>query len=148
MAAKLGLDVGINYKDKDFGQVVEERTGGAGVNVVFDMVGGPYWERNLASLSLKGRMVLFGLIGGNKVEADLGNFFPKRLQVHGTVSGRRPMEEKIELTHQFKRHVLPLIVDGRIEPVIDRTFPLEKVTEAHEYMETNANFGKIILTMD
>ena len=147
-AAKLGLDVGINYKDKDFAQVVEERTGGAGVNVVFDMVGGPYWERNLASLSLKGRMVLFGLIGGNKVEADLGNFFPKRLQVHGTVSGRRPMEEKIELTHQFKRHVLPLIVDGRIQPVIDRTFPLEKVTEAHEYMESNANFGKIILTMD
>ena len=147
-AAKLGLDVGINYKDEDFAQVVKERTGGAGVNVVLDMVGGPYWERNLASLSLWGRMVLVGLMGGDKVEANLGQLMPKRLRVHGTTLRPRTLDEKIAVTVQFKRHVLPLIADGRIQPVIDRTFPLEEVSEAHEYMESNANFGKIILTMD
>ena len=147
-AAELGLDVGINYKEQDFAQVVRERTNGVGVNVVFDMVGGPYWERNLASLSLKGRLVLVGLMGGNKVEANLGVLMPKRLRVHGTALRSRSLEEKIAVTLQFKRHVLPLIVDGRIQPIIDRAFPMEKVSEAHEYMESNANFGKIILTMD
>ena len=147
-AAKLGLDVGINYKDKDFAQVVKERTGGAGVNVVLDMVGGPYWERNLASLSLWGRLVLVGLMGGDKVEASLGQLMPKRLRVHGTTLRARTLDEKIAVTFQFKRHVLPLIADGRIQPVIDRTFPLGRVSEAHDYMESNANFGKIILTMD
>ena len=147
-AAELGLDVGINYKEQDFAQVVRERTNGVGVNVVFDMVGGPYWERNLASLSLKGRLVLVGLMGGNKVEANLGVLMPKRLRVHGTALRSRSLEEKIAVTLQFKRHVLPLIVDGRIQPIIDRAFPMEKVSEAHEYMESNANFGEIILTMD
>ena len=147
-AAELGLDVGINYKEQDFAHVVREQTGGAGVNVVLDMVGGPYWERNLASLSLKGRLVLVGLMGGNKVEANLGLLMPKRLRVHGTGLRTRSLEEKIAVTVQFKRHVLPLIGDGRIQPIIDRTFPLENVSEAHEYMESNANFGKIILTMD
>jgi putative PIG3 family NAD(P)H quinone oxidoreductase len=147
-AAELGLDVGINYREEDFAQVVRERTEGAGVNVVLDMVGGPYWERNLASLAVKGRMVLVGLMGGDKVEASLGLLMPKRLRVHGTALRPRPLEEKIALTHQFKRHVLPLIADGRIRPVVDRAFPLEKVSEAHEYMESNANFGKIILTTD
>ena len=146
-AAELGLDVGINYKEQDFAQVVREQTGGAGVDVVLDMVGGPYWERNLASLSLKGRLVLVGLMGGNKVEANLGQLMPKRLRVHGTGLRTRSLEEKIAVTVQFKRHVLPLIVDGRIQPIIDRTFPLEQVSEAHQYMESNANFGKIILTM-
>lgn len=147
-AADLGLDVGINYKEQDFAQVVREQTGGAGVNVVLDMVGGPYWERNLASLSLKGRLVLVGLMGGNKVEVNLGLLMPKRLRVHGTGLRTRSLEEKIAVTVQFKRHVLPLIADGRIQPIIDRTFPLEKVSEAHEYMETNANFGKIILAIE
>ncbi len=71
---------------------------------------------------------------------------PKRLRVHGTTLRGRSLEEKIAVTQQFQRHVLPLIADGRIVPVIDRDFPLDQVTQAHEYMESNANFGKIILT--
>ena len=147
-AADLGLDVGINYREQDFAQVVQERTGGKGVNVVCDMVGGPYWERNIASLATWGRMVLVGTMGGDKVETNLGLLMPKRLRVHGTVLRPRPLEEKIALTHQFKRHVLPLIADARVQPVVDRTFPLEEASGAHEYMETNANFGKIVLTID
>ena len=141
-AAELGLDVGINYNEQDFAQIIRERTGGAGVEVVLDMVGAPYWERNLASLAIKGRMVLVGTMGGNKVETNLSLIMPKRLRVHGTALRPRPLEEKIALTHQIKRHVLPLISDGRIRPVVDRSFPLDQVSEAHQYMETNANFGE------
>ena len=147
-AAALGLDVGINYKEQDFAQVVKEKTNGAGVNVVLDMIGEPYWERNLASLSLKGRLVLVGLMGGDKVQTSLGALMPKRLRVTGTTLRARPLEEKIAITQQVQKNVLPLIADGRIVPVVDRDFPLDQVTQAHEYMESNANFGKIILSID
>jgi NADPH2:quinone reductase len=145
-AAELGLDVGINYKEEDFAEVVKDKTSRAGVNVVLDMIGEPYWERNLASLSQKGRLVLVGLMGGDKVQTSLGALMPKRLRIHGTVLRVRPLEEKIALTQQIQQHVLPLIADGRIVPVVDRAFPLDQVSQAHEYMESNANFGKIILT--
>ncbi len=146
-ATELGLDVGINYNEQDFAQIVKDKTGGAGVNVVLDMIGEPYWERNLASLSLKGRLVLVGLMGGDKVQTSLGALMPKRLRIHGTTLRARPLEEKIAITQQFQKHVLPLIADGRIVPVVDREFPLDQVIQAHEYMESNANFGKIILTI-
>ena len=147
-AAELGLDTGINYREQDFVQVVREVTDRKGVNVVCELVGGPYWERNIAAMAIQGRLVLVGLMGGGKVETDLGLLMPKRLRVHGTVLRTRPLEEKIALTRQIKRHVLPLIADGRIKAVVDRTFPLEEAAQAHEYMETNANFGKIVLTVE
>ena len=147
-AAGLGLDVGINYHEQDFSEIVQERTGGAGVNVVLDMVGAPYWERNVASLALWGRMVLVGAIGGSRLETSLSLLMPKRLRVQGTTLRSRTLEEKIALTGQFKKHVLPLIADGRIRAVVDRSFSLDQAAEAHEYMESNANFGKIILTIE
>jgi putative PIG3 family NAD(P)H quinone oxidoreductase len=146
-AKELSLDVGINYREQDFAQVIREKTNGLGVNVVLDMIGEPYWEKNLASLSLKGRLVLVGLMGGDRVQTRLGMLMPKRLRVHGTTLRARPLEEKIAITQQFKQHVLPFIETGRIRAIVDRSFPLEKVIEAHEYMESNANFGKIVLTM-
>ena len=147
-AAGLGLDVGINYHEQDFSEIVQERTGGAGVNVVLDMVGAPYWERNVASLALWGRMVLVGAMGGSRLETSLSLLMPKRLRVQGTTLRSRTLEEKIALTGQFKKHVLPLIADGRIRAVVDRSFSLDQAAEAHEYMESNANFGKIILTIE
>ena len=147
-AAGLGLDVGINYHEQDFSEIVQERTGRAGVNVVLDMVGAPYWERNVASLALWGRMVLVGAMGGSRLETSLSLLMPKRLRVQGTTLRSRTLEEKIALTGQFKKHVLPLIADGRIRAVVDRSFPLDQAAEAHEYMESNANFGKIILSME
>ena len=147
-AAELGLDVGINYKDQDFAEIIREKTNRTGVNVVLDMIGEHYWERNLASMSLKGRLVLVGLMGGDKVQTSLGALMPKRLRIHGTTLRARPLEEKIAITQQITKNVLPMIADGRIVPVVDRDFPLEKVTQAHEYMESNANFGKIILSID
>ena len=147
-AANLGLDETINYRNQDFAQVIQERTKGDGVNVILDVVGAPYWEANLSSLAVNGRLVLVGTLGGANVETSLGRLMPKRLSIHGTVLRPRPLEEKIALTNQFKNHVLPLIAQGRIKAVVDRTFPLADASLAHEYMETNANFGKIVLTMD
>ena len=147
-AAKLGMDVGINYHNEDFAAVVKEKTGGVGVDVLIDFIGGPYWNQNIASMAVLGRLVEVGLMGGARVEVDLGQLMGKRLQVTGTGLRGRTIEEKLSVTAQFKRHVLPHLVSGSMNPVVDRTFPLEEVADAHRYMETNANFGKIVLTID
>lgn len=147
-AKDLGMDVGINYREQDFSEVVREHTGGAGVDVLLDVIGADYWDRNLASLSLRGRLVLVGTMGGGAVQADLRPLMFKRLRVHGTVLRSRPIEEKIVLTNQIKRHVLPLIDSGAMKAVVDKVFPLAEAGEAHRYMESNANFGKIILAVD
>ena len=147
-AAKLGMDVGINYHNEDFAAVVKEKTGGVGVDVLIDFIGGPYWNQNIASMAVLGRLVEVGLMGGARVEVDLGQLMGKRLQVTGTGLRGRTIEEKLSVTAQFKRHVLPHLASGSMKPVVDRTFPLEEVADAHRYMETNANFGKIVLTID
>lgn len=144
-AAGLGLDVGINYHDSDFAEVIAEDTGGAGVNVILDVIGAPYWERNLASLAVRGRMVLVGTMGGGRLETSLGLLMGKRLRVHGTVLRARPLEEKAALTQTFARRHLHHFASGRLVSVVDRVYPLEEVGEAHRYMESNANFGKIVL---
>ena len=147
-AAEPGMDVGINYHEQDFAAVIKEHTGGAGVDVLIDFIGGPYWDKNIASMAILGRLVEVGLMGGSRVEVDLGQLMSKRLQVTGTGLRIRSIEEKLSVTAQFKRHVLPHLASGSMKPVVDRSFPLEQAAEAHRYMETNANFGKIVLTVD
>ena len=144
-AKALGLDVGVNYHTKSFAKIVERKTGGRGVDVILDVVGAPYWNDNIASLAIRGRMVLVGTMGGGKLEANIAALMPKRLSVFGTVLRMRAPSEKARITDQFKRHVLPLFQEGRLRPVVDRVFPLDEVAEAHRYMESNANFGKIVL---
>src|SRR5690606_35747367 len=108
-AAELGLDVGINYREQDFAEVVAERTGRRGVNVLLDVIGAPYWAQNLASLAVQGRMVIVGTMGGAKVEAmNIGPLMQKRLRVHGTVLRARPLEQKAQLTQEFAARMLPL----------------------------------------
>lgn len=148
-ATDLGMDIGINYHEQDFAEVVQEETGGQGVDVILDVVGAPYWDRNLASLATKGRMVIVGTLAGAVVEQmSMATLMQKRATVRGTMLRMRPLEEKAALVQSFTRRALPLFADGTLRPVIDRTFPLEQVSAAHELMETNANFGKIILTVD
>jgi putative PIG3 family NAD(P)H quinone oxidoreductase len=144
-AKALGLDVAVNYRDQDFAAVVRERTGGQGVNVILDVIGAPYWEKNVASLAVKGRMVIVGTMGGGKHEVNLGALLAKRLSLYGTALRSRTNVEKMLLTTQFRQHVLPLFVSGALRPVVDRVFPLAQAGDAHRYMETNANFGKIVL---
>ena len=147
-ATDLGMNVGINYREQDFAEVIKEVTSGAGVDVLIDFIGAPYWDKNIASLAVLGRLVEVGLMGGTKMEVDLRPLMAKRLQVCGTGLRGRTLGEKLEVTAQFRRHVLPHLASGSMKPIVDRTFPLEEVAEAHKYMETNANFGKIVLTID
>jgi putative PIG3 family NAD(P)H quinone oxidoreductase len=144
-AAALGLDHGINYRSADFRDVVLTETNGRGVQVLLDVVGAPYLERNLACLAPLGRMILVGLLGGSQQTIDLAQVLRKRLRIFGTVLRARPLEEKIAVTQAFRQHVLPLFRAGKIKPVIDRVFEFEEVADAHRYMEENRNFGKIVV---
>ena len=145
-AKVLGLDVGINYHDQDFAEVVERETGGTGVDVVLDVIGAPYWDQNMRALAMKGRMIIVGSMGGASVEKmNIGAIQQKRLTVRGTLLRARPLEEKATLVQSFVHHIVPLLERGAVQPVVDRVFGFDEIGAAHEYMETNANFGKIVL---
>ena len=141
----LGATAGCNYKEQDFAEWIQSATDGKGVEVIEDFIGAAYWDRNLKSLTLGGRLVLVGVMGGVTVETNLGLILRKRLQVFGSVLRTRTLVDKIDITRRFQANWLPLLSAGRIKPIIDCRFPLERANEAHQYMEDNKNFGKIIL---
>lgn len=144
-AMGLGLDLGVNYHTADFADEVKRATGGRGVDVLLDVIGADYLERNLRSLASKGRMVVIGLMGGSSTQVDLGTILAKRLQIRGTALRSRALEEKAAATRAFEKSVVPHLASGRIRVPIDRVFPLAEAAAAQAYMETNANFGKIVL---
>ena len=144
----LGAEAGINYKTTDFAARVLELTDGAGVDLVQDFIGAAYWQNNLKCLKTAGRLVLVGLMGGAKVEADLGLIMRKRLQVIGSVMRSQPLANKIAITERFRSRWLPELESGRLQPLIDTSFPLAEAAAAHQYMEDNRNVGKIMLVMD
>lgn len=144
-AREFGLDVGVNYRTTDFAAVVSTETRGQGVETILDLVGAKYWEKNLMALARRGRLILVGLVSGAKAETNLSLILNKRLTIIGTVLRSRSIEEKMALTQSLRRHVLPLLETRRVRPVIDRIFELGQAAEAHAYMESNANMGKIVL---
>jgi putative PIG3 family NAD(P)H quinone oxidoreductase len=144
---ELGAEAGCNYKERDFADWIKEATSGQGVDLIEDFIGAAYWERNLRSLKIGGRLVLVGLMGGAKIEANLGLVMTKRLQIFGSVLRSRPLADKIAITQRFRATWLPLLAAGRIKPIVDQVFPLTQAAAAHRYMEENRNFGKIILTV-
>lgn len=140
------LDKGISIDDPTvFAEDVLELTGGQGVDVILDLVGGAYFEQNLASLAQKGRVILVGLVSGAKAEVNLGVILRKRARVIGTVLRSRSDDEKAVATRNFVRDVVPLLSTGAIAPNLDRVFPAADVLAAYEYLESNASFGKIVL---
>jgi len=139
------LHVGVDYREDSFRRVVEEATDGRGVDLILDTIGADYWEDNVASLAELGRLVLVGLLGGRRVEADLGELLRHRRRVMGTVLRARSRAEKATLTAEVRDRLLPLFREGRLRPVVDRTFPLEQAADAHRYMAENRNLGKIVL---
>jgi len=147
-AAGLGLDVGINYRTGNFAEETLRATGGAGADVILDVIGADYWDGNMRAMARRGRMVIVGLMGGASTNANIGVLLQKRLQVRGTTLRARPLEEKAMATRAFEKSVLPHIETGRVRVVVDRVFPLAAAAEAHEYMASNANFGKIVLAVD
>ena len=140
-----GADVAINYNDGDFAPVVREATGGRGVDVVLDSIGGRYLASNLASLAMDGRLVIIGLMGGGHSEIDLAALLMQRQRVIGSALRTRPAEEKAAIVSAFVARFGPAIAAGRVSPVIDRVLPLEDAAEAHRIMKASQHFGKIVL---
>jgi NADPH:quinone reductase len=144
----LGADLAVDYGADDFVAAVQDLTGGRGADVVLDVVGGEYLARNLDALRTGGRIVQVGVMADAMATFPLGLLLPKRAAIVGTVLRARPLEEKIAVTQRFAAEVLPLFDDGRLRPVIDSRYPLDRIAEAHAYMETNANVGKIVVDVD
>ena len=135
----------ITENPKYLSELIAEKNDGKGVDVILDLVGAAYFEANLQSLNLKGRLILVGLTAGRKSEFDLGIALSKRLKIIGTVLRSRPTDEKAEANQKFIAEVLPLLESGKVVPNIDRVFKIEEIQKAHEYLESNESFGKVIL---
>ena len=141
----LGATAGIHYKTTDFVAEIQRLTDGQGVDVVLDFIGAPYLERNLSILKPKGRLLQVGLIAGATAEINLGVVMRNRLQIIGSVMRPQSIDEKIAITQRFVERWLPALKRGVLQPIIDTVFPLSEARQAHEYMEANRNFGKILL---
>jgi putative PIG3 family NAD(P)H quinone oxidoreductase len=149
-AKEFGLDDYVVVADNPriFVELVEKWTNGRGVEVILDLVGAAYLEANLIALGARGRMILVGTTSGAKATLDFGTVMSKRLNIIGTVLRARSGEEKASVTRLFASHVVPLLAEGKVRPVVDRTYPMSRVREAHSRMESNQSFGKLVLIID
>ena len=143
-AGGVGLDEAV-LADRAWPDRVLELTGGRGVDVILDLVGGPYLEGNQRVIAERGRHVVVGVPGGSDATISLRTLMGRRASIRGTVLRARPLPEKEALADAFAAHVLPGFAAGDLRPVIDRVFPATEAAEAHRYMEDNRNFGKILL---
>ncbi|KAM0950965.1 putative NADPH:quinone reductase [Dioscorea sansibarensis] len=141
----LGADVCINYKTEDFVARIKEETGGKGVDVILDNVGGPYLQRNLDSLNIGGRLFLIGFLGGAVTEVNLAPLLMKRLTVQAAGLRSRSPENKAEIVKEVEKHVWPAIAAGKVKPVIYKSLRLSEAAEGHKLMESSTHIGKILL---
>jgi putative PIG3 family NAD(P)H quinone oxidoreductase len=144
---KLGADRAINYKTEDFVAEVKAATGGAGANVILDMVGGDYVDRNYDAAALDGRIVQIATLGGAKVTVNVAKIMVKRLNHTGSTLRPRSNADKAAMVAAIEAKVMPLLREGRVRPLMDSTFPLEKAADAHRRMETSQHIGKIVLAV-
>jgi putative PIG3 family NAD(P)H quinone oxidoreductase len=143
---ELGADIAIDYRHESFADRIDQETSGRGVDIIVDFVGATYWQDNLRSLALWGRLVLVGLMGGRAAEIDLGLIMSRKLSIHGSTLRDRTLAQKGSLVEAFSQDILPIFESGRLRAVIDpRRFTLDEIVEAHRYMESNSNVGKIIV---
>jgi len=144
---RLGATRAIDYKREDFVAVVKDETGGRGVDVVLDMVGGDYIQRNFSALGVEGRLVFIAFLGGAKANVNFVPILLKRLTVTGSTLRARPVAEKGAIAEALFRAVWPLLEAGTVRPEIHRTFPLAEAASAHALMESSAHIGKLVLTV-
>jgi NADPH:quinone reductase len=144
---KLGADHAINYKTQDFVAEVKTATGGKGVEVILDMVGGDYVDRNYDAAAVDGRIVQIALLGGGKATINVGKLMVKRLNHTGSTLRPRSNADKAAMVTAIEAKVMPLFREGRIKPLMDSSFPLEKALDAHRRMETSEHIGKIVLVV-
>lgn len=146
-AKKLGADVAVNYKTEDFVAVTRQATGGAGANLIVDIVGGDYIDRNYEAAADQGVIAQVSFTGGPKATVNFARLMQKRLHHTGSTLRPRTVAEKAAIARGLEERVWPLIAAGRIRPVIDSTFPLAQAAAAHARMETSQHIGKIVLTV-
>ncbi len=142
---RLGADVTINYRREDFADMINQMTGGEGVNLILDIIGGPYLQKNLRSLAVGGRLIIIAVQGGPRAEINLLPVFLKRLVITGSTLRPRPVPEKASIASQLLKHVWPLLETGRVHPVVHATLPLAQAAEAHRLLEKGEVVGKIVL---
>ena len=145
---QLGAERAINYRREDFVSVVKEATGGSGVDVILDMIGGSYAERNQQALAVEGRLVQIGIMEGSKITLDLLQMMMRRQTITGSTLRARSVADKAAIARLVQEKAWPLIEAGSIRTVIDRTFPLAEVAAAHRLMESSQHIGKILLTVE
>ena len=144
----LGADAAINYNENDFEAEIKTLTENRGVDVILDMVGGPYFPKNIKILAVQGRLLQIALMQGYKAEVDFRPLLMKRVTLTGSTLRPRSVKEKAEIAQALRKEVWPLMDSGTIRPIIHQTFPLEKAADAHRLMESSNHIGKILLKPD
>ncbi len=145
---EFGADLAVNYKQQDFLAEVQRRTQEKGVDLILDPVGGAYLGKNLQALAENGRLVNIGLLGGADAGINMGLVLGKSLKIIGSRLRSRPLAEKIDLTRRFQERFWPLLESGKLQPVIDSIFPIQRAQEAHEHVRQNLNTGKVVLEIE
>ncbi|WP_332602365.1 NAD(P)H-quinone oxidoreductase [Arthrobacter sp. S2(2024)] len=145
--AFLGADIAINYAEEDFAESLKAQNGGKGADVILDVVGAKYLQQNVEALADYGRLVVIGLQGGVKGELNLGQLVSKRAAIIGTALRPRPVAEKGVIMNAVRESVWPMLADGRIKPLVAKSFPLEQVREAHQYFDSGEHMGKVLLLL-
>ncbi|WP_046497870.1 NAD(P)H-quinone oxidoreductase [Streptomyces odonnellii] len=143
--AELGADILIDYREQDFVAEIRGATGGAGADVILDIVGAKYLERNVKALAVNGRIAVIGLQGGVKGELNLGALLQKRGAITATSLRARPQSEKAAIVAAVREHVWPLIENGDVRPVVDQSLPLAEAAEGHRALEAGTHIGKVLL---
>ncbi|MGW2474880.1 NAD(P)H-quinone oxidoreductase [Streptomyces sp. NPDC001665] len=143
--AELGADILIDYHEQDFVEEIRETTAGGGADVILDLMGAKYLDRNVQALAVNGRLAIIGLQGGAKGELNLGMLLNKRAAVTATSLRGRPLAEKAAIVAAVREHVWPLIEEGVVKPVVDRTVPMRDAAEGHRVMESSSHIGKVLL---
>ncbi|MCH2270911.1 MAG: NAD(P)H-quinone oxidoreductase [SAR324 cluster bacterium] len=141
----LGADAAINYREQDFSEEIKRLTEGKGIDVILDMIGGPYFPKNICLLADEGRLVQIALMQGSKAEVDFRSLLLKRVTLTGSTLRPRSVEQKTEIAKALRKNVWPLLDTGTVRPIIHQTFPLTQAAEAHSLMESSAHIGKILL---
>ncbi|MGW0563511.1 NAD(P)H-quinone oxidoreductase [Streptomyces sp. NPDC003016] len=144
--AQLGADILIDYREQDFVQEVRKATDGAGADVILDIIGAKYLDRNVKALAVNGRLAIIGMQGGVKGELNLSALMKKRAAITATSLRMRPLGEKAAIVSAVREHVWPLITTGRVRPVVDRVLPMAEAAEAHRALDAGGHVGKILLT--
>ncbi|MGW7346920.1 NAD(P)H-quinone oxidoreductase [Streptomyces sp. NPDC054854] len=145
--AELGADILIDYREQDFVEELRSATGGAGADVILDIMGAKYLARNVDALAVNGRLAVIGMQGGVKAELNLGTLLAKRAAITATSLRTRPLDEKAAIIAAVREHVWPLVAAGRVRPVVHATYPMAEAAEAHRVLESSAHVGKLLLTV-